>query len=268
MNNGDSFHNGSDNLELQRRNRYGSPAEADKDPKPADDADTDTVPDTNTDTANETAAPRSTSRGALSISSDPPAEGAGSPYVDPYTNPNAPPAPRPYRNIYAKGPAPAPEYSLPVDETPAESPDAHRGYVNIYAQRVSDRTEASEPGQYGNTPPDPATAAGLVGYDVSTGTYAPPPPIDPAAEKASHTSLILGIVSVAITFLCCAFFSVVTAILAIVYARKGRVDGKLLSNGTAGMVMGIICLGIIGLSVLMFFLMFFMILLTEGYAMM
>lgn len=176
MNNGDSFHNGSENLELQRRIRESAGLEAlPSEPETtADEPSADATPAT-TDPSSmadptspaphvpkniyaDGAPSRPKNIYAVDAPSRPKATGTpvDNPYADPRIEDHTPPHQRPYVNIYATNGGvtytAGAEKPVPRAEGTVQIPVQERSYTNIYARRVAARTTPTEPGFFGNTP--------------------------------------------------------------------------------------------------------------------
>lgn len=229
MDQGNSFHNGQENLELQRKNRLGNQE----------------------DNTEETAKAPSAAPHAPS----------------PQDVANLPPHKRPYVNIYAtENQVTYPQDSHGILEHTAEgerqaSPE-HRGYTNIYARRVAERDEPYSPGAYGNTPdshrPEADTAHGTpdgIPYYDDAGTVSRPTADSAEVARKSKlniASLVLGIASFAGNALCLTCLTPIAAILAIVFGCIGRVEGRFDQKGLIGMILGIVYCAITLLSILLF----------------
>ena len=126
------------------------------------------------------------------------------------------------------------------------------GYTNVYNQRVADRSEPSDPGQFGNennngTTPYYGDAPASLPYDTTDD--------DNSAEfsrkkKLSLAALILGISSFAGNICCLTCLTPFTAILAIIFGCVGRIGGKFETKGLIGMILGIVYCGIMILLIL------------------
>ena len=252
MSNGNSFHNGDDNLELQKRNRLGIYDENSSEETSSEDR---TVSD-----SGSTATPPS-----------PKAKPAGK---DPSL---LAPHERPYVSIYAPHGISYPGVKPTTESTPP--PPEQRTYTNIYARRVAERPADTERSTYSNTP---ATAEsipteGIPYYEDLPGKNSTAAPFtydaaDCADESAQQerkkkfnvAALILGIASFAANLCCLTIFTPITAILAIIFGCKGRVAGKFDQQGLVGFVMGIVYLSLILLGILFIFLAAFISVMSEG----
>ena len=252
MSNGNSFHNGDDNLELQRRNRLG-------------------IYDEN---SSEESSPSDSTVSDSGASATPPPPKTIPTGKDPSL---LAPHERPYVNIYAPNTITYPT-GKPSHEPPPTPPE-QRTYTNIYARRVAERTADTERGTYSNTP---ATAAsipteGIPYYEdlpkkntaSASFTYDAADCPDESAQqerkkKFNVAALILGIASFAANLCCLTLFTPITAILAIVFGCKGRVAGKFDQQGLVGFVMGIVYLALILLGILFIFLAAFISVMSEA----
>lgn len=215
MDHGDSFHNGQENLELQRRNRLGNQEESAEEAAKATPADT--------------------------------------PAPSPQDVAHLPPHKRPYVNIYAtENQVTYPQDSHGILERTAEekrqAPSEHRGYTNIYARRVAERDEPYRPGAYGNTPD------GIPYYDDAGTLSRPTADAAEVARKSklNIASLVLGISSFAGNVFCLTCLTPVAAILAIVFGCIGRIEGRFDQKGLIGMILGIVYCAITLLATLFF----------------
>jgi hypothetical protein len=185
MKNGDSFHNGSENIELQQRIREEAgltPLQTDEDASP-----TPTAPPSDEShpaeaggslesVKNPHAVPAAKpvgniyAKGASGTYSRPVGnmyapDGGGksatgtprpNPYADPRVEDHTPPHMRPYVSIYARGNGvtytAGAEKPSEASARAAVQPSAERSYVDLYARRTALRTEPTEPGVYSNTP--------------------------------------------------------------------------------------------------------------------
>ncbi|MBQ3507734.1 MAG: DUF4190 domain-containing protein, partial [Clostridia bacterium] len=224
MNNGDSFHNGAENLELQKRNRLGD--ESGTDQKAA-----------------------KVSHSAFSDDK--------SPYGSSYSSVNLPPHKRPYISIYAQnGGVSYPQDSRKIidhaEGRENQTAPEQRNYTNIYAQRVAERNEAYRPGEYSNTP-NPAhpqsgfsseSKNGIPYYGDETASPYQDYSVDPAViarkNKFNIASLVLGIVSLAGNLCCLTCLTPITAILAIIFGCVGRIGGRFEKKGLTGLILGIV----------------------------
>ncbi len=260
MNNGDSFHNGQDNLELQKKNRLGA---QDGTVEPAD---------------TQTKEPASAD-GAKPASSEAPLYGTAP------DGASLPPHKRPYVNIYAKDggvtyPSGSREAMGRAERKATETPPEQRTYTNIYAQRAAQRTEIYQPGQYGNTPAPSTVQVGSApptddgtpyyGETADSASYQISDYSDEAAERARKNkfnvaSLILGIASFAGNMLCLTCLTPIAAILAIIFGCIGRMDGKFEQKGLIGFILGIVYCAILVLIFLLIFLT--MLLAPDGFVM-
>lgn len=259
MNNGDSFHNGSENLELQLKNRRG-PSEETADASAAE------------PTESPAALPAESTPAASPEAPKPPV--APSPVYDPTQEITAPHK-RPYVNIYAAGAGISysagsrPQAAAPV------TPPAERGYTNIYARRTAERTEETPPGHFSNTP-DPAE--GLPYYEDMTESAAGRAKVSPVYASSAYSdetaeavhknkfniaSLILGIASFAGNLLCLTCLTPITAILAIIFGCMGRVSGKFEQKGLTGFILGIVYWA---LAVLLFLFVFILAIVDSAYS--
>ncbi|MBQ4112384.1 MAG: DUF4190 domain-containing protein [Clostridia bacterium] len=232
MNNGDSFHNGSENLELQKQNRLGLSEENSTEIPSPDDQ---TCP-----------APASAPKPVLDAASS-----------------RLAPHERPYVNIYAGGAVSYPG-GRPTPATPPPPPEK-RNYTNIYAQRVAERPADTQPGVYSNTP---LSEEGVPYYEDIPGGDSRSTPVttydasDYADEEAALAhkrkinlaSLILGIASFAANLLCLTCLTPITAILAIIFGCMGRVAGKFDQRGLVGFVLGVVYCSLMLLGILFIFL--------------
>ena len=251
MSNGNSFHNGDDNLELQKRNRLGI---YDEDPS------AESAPAENTVSDSHAPIPHPTAKATP--------DGRDPSLLAPHE--------RPYVSIYAPN-----GVTYPTGKpTPAPPPTSlnQRTYTNIYARRVAERPADTERGTYSNTPSrsDHIPTEGIPYYgdpmsqDFSASvTYDTADLADESAQrdrkkKINVASLILGIASFAANLCCLTLFTPITAILAIIFGCKGRVAGKFEQQGLVGFVMGIVYLSLILLGILFIFLAAFISVMSEG----
>ena len=257
MSNGSSFHNGSDNLELQKRNRLGIYDDHPSEEAPASES-TASAADTGTSTDGATVPTTPQHSRAKPLGKDP---SLLAPHERPYVNIYAP------HGLSYPGGKPAPEPTLP--------PPEQRTYTNIYARRVAERPAETERGIYSNTPvstenissetttfesiptegipyygdlPEKNSRKAAVAYD--TEDYPDESTQYDRKNKFNVAALILGIASFAANLCCLTIFTPVTAILAIVFGCKGRVAGKFEQKGVVGFVLGIVYLSLILLLIL------------------
>lgn len=176
MKNGDSFHNGSENIELQRRIREGAGLQPEDPPEQTEPASAPSKPAGNIyadgATGQQTAPPSTADQptpatksgytrpkgniyangGSYVTATGTPAH---NPYADPRIEDHTPPHQRPYVSIYAqKG---AVTYTAGAEKPSAKEPEAprpmeERNYTAVYARRVANRAETGERGSYSNTP--------------------------------------------------------------------------------------------------------------------
>ena len=212
MKNGDSFHNGSENIELQRRIREGAGLQSQPE-DPAEQTEPASAPAkptkniyANGATGQQTAPPSTEGQptpatksgytrpkgniyangGSYVIAKGTPAH---NPYADPRIEDHTPPHQRPYVSIYAqKGGV---TYTAGAEKPSAKNPEAprpmeERNYTAVYARRVANRTETSERGSYSNTPDMtegipyyadtelPPSGSSSASHGPATGGYTPP----------------------------------------------------------------------------------------------
>ena len=263
MSNGSSFHNGDENLELQKRNRLGIYDEQLSGEIPASES----APFLENTTPPEDTATHEADSASPAIPRPPKAKPMDK---DPSL---LAPHERPYVSIYAPhgitypGGKPTPEPILP--------PPEKRTYTNIYARRVAERPTETERGVYSNTPvstenipsktttfenitsdgipyyedlPEKNARKASVAYD--TEDYADESTQYDRKNKLNVAALILGIASFAANLCCLSLFTPITAILAIVFGCKGRLAGKFEQKGLVGFVLGIVYLGLLLLVIL------------------
>ena len=98
-------------------------------------------------------------------------------------------------------------------------------------------------GQFGYQPDE---------FSFQTGNI---PPSPPHTNKKANAALILGIVAIAVSCLCCCIFPVgiVLGILAIVFAVRSKEGASMTGKATAGMILGILAI-LICLVVCVFFI--------------
>lgn len=207
MNHGDSFHNGSENLELQRKNRYGTTDGSAAPPK-----------ESGSDS------PSTLTRESFSIQSgetfsDQIRETSGQQTEE--SPSDARPEERSYTEVYA---------GRVAERTEPYEPGQ-------FGNTASDST--GEPFGYSA---EGGTA--YYGEDPTSPSYAETANEKGNKEKFNLASLILGIASFAGNLICLSCLTPVTSILAIVFGCMGRVGGKFEAKGLTGFILGIAYWGV------------------------
>lgn len=77
--------------------------------------------------------------------------------------------------------------------------------------------------------------------------YVQQPPVKSAKNGLNIASMVLGIVTLGMLFFCCGCTSPVTSILSLIFAIKGRENGKFDPKGLAGLICSVIFLGLFAL---------------------
>ncbi len=98
-------------------------------------------------------------------------------------------------------------------------------------------------GQFGYQPDE---------FSFQTGNF---PPTAPQKNGKANTAMILGIVAIAVSCLCCCIFPVglVLGVLAIVFAVRSKNGASMTGKATAGMILGILAI-VICLAICVFFI--------------
>lgn len=78
-------------------------------------------------------------------------------------------------------------------------------------------------------------------FSFQTGNF---PPANPPTNSRANTALILGIIAIAVSCLCCCIFPVgfILGVLAIVFAVRSKDGSSMTGKATAGMILGIIAI--------------------------
>ena len=207
MNHGDSFHNGSENLELQRKNRYGVMEKSAEPPK-------DPGSDSSSDQTHEAFSIQSGE-----IFSDQPREASGRQIEE--SPADVRPEERSYTEVYA---------GRVAERTEPYEPG-----------QFGNTSSNGTGGPFGYSA-EGGTA--YYGADPTAPPYAETANEKGNKEKFNLASLILGIASFAGNLICLFCLTPVTAILAIVFGCMGRVGGKFEAKGLTGFILGIAYWGV------------------------